>query len=151
MDRGKASWFGWVVSGLWALVIVSLFAGPDIVLTVVPTLLAYMLGFAVLAIVAGVLAVLLWLAGRDAIDEIKFARERDRPWLWRCVGLLGLVGLVVDGGAGAWSAYRHQILFSAAVEEMPLAGIPLLMTLASYPLKWLEHLWSHPKGALDGD
>jgi len=77
---------------------------------------------------------------RDAIEEIATDRRHGRPWRWRCVGWIGIIGMLVDGLAGAWSAYQEDILFSAAVAQIPLAGVPVFLALGSYPLKWIEVL-----------
>ena len=77
---------------------------------------------------------------RDAIDEIREDRAQGRPWVWRGLFWIGVLGLLVDGTIGAWNAYREHILFSEGVREIPFAGLPLLILAASVPLRGIEHL-----------
>ena len=79
-----------------------------------------------------------WDSVRDVIDDIAFDRRHGIAWRWRLLGYAGLLGILADGVMGAWNAYQQHILFSAAVEQIPFAGLPVLLALASYPAKWIE-------------
>jgi hypothetical protein len=51
---------------------------------------------------------------------------------------IGILGMLLDGVVGAWSAYQEHTLFSTAVTQIPFAGVPVFIALGSYPLKWMK-------------
>ncbi len=136
--RRMDSWFAAVVAGSLLAVLASFVFGIDTVLNTVSTVLAVALAVLLAAVTAAFLAAVGWVVVRDAVDEIVSDRREGRPWLWRCIALAGIAGMILDGLVGAWNVYQRHILFSIAVEEIPFAGIPLLMTIGSYPFKWIE-------------
>lgn len=138
--RRMDSWFAAIVVGLVLAVLASFVFGIDAVLNMISTIFAVGVVAILVAVMAAFLAAIGWVVVRDAIDEIKSDRQEGRPWLWRCVGLAGIAGIILDGIVGAWNVYQKHILFSTAVEEIPFAGVPVLMALGAYPFKWIEAL-----------
>lgn len=137
---GTRSVFPWFIGATVFLFLATVVFGLDFVLNAIST--SFVIGVGVVLAV-GVLASLTALAGlvvRDAIEEIRSDREEGRPWLWRCIGWAGILGILVDGAIGAWNVYQQHIVFGKAVEAIPLAGVPVLLALASYPFKWVEAL-----------
>jgi len=132
--------FEWIIAALILGALAALVFGIDAVLNVISTVFALGFGLVVALILAVVIATLGWIGIRDAIDEIKMDRKQGLPWLWRCVGWIGIAGILADGIVGAWNAYQEHVLFSIAVKEIPFAGVPVLLVLGSYPVKWAEAL-----------
>ena len=137
---GTKSVFPWFIGATFLLFLAAVVFGLDFVLNAISTSFVIGVGFVLaVGVLAGVGA-LVWLVIRDAVEEIRFDREEGRPWLWRCIGWAGILGIFVDGAIGAWNVYQQHIVFGEAVEANPLAGVPVLLALAAYPLKWLEAL-----------
>ena len=124
---------------LLAAVLAVLFFGLDPVLNGISTVFAAFLVLTVASLVGLSVAALFWIVIRDAVDEIRTDRHNRVPWRWRCLGYIGIIGILVDGVVGAWNAYQQHILFSTAVEQIPFAGVPVLLALASYPFRWIEN------------
>lgn len=123
---------------LLAAIVAVLVFGLDPVLNGISTVLAAFLVLTVASLIGLSVAALFWIVIRDAVDEIRTDRRNRVAWRWRCLGYIGIIGIMVDGVVGAWNAYQQHILFSTAVEQVPFAGVPVLLALASYPFKWIE-------------
>lgn len=132
------SWYNWAIVLLIAATLADVVFGLDAVLNAVSTIFAVGLGLLVVGGVGAAVTALGWIVIRDAVDEIKTDRKNGIPWRWRCVGWVGIAGILADGVVGAWNAYQEHILFSTAVEQIPFAGVPVLLVLASLPFRWIE-------------
>lgn len=132
------SWYNWVFATVVVATAADFVFGLDVVLHVMSVAFVVSFGAALAAIALAAAALLIGIVARDAADEIRSDRASGRPWRWRIAGWTGVTGILVDGAAGAWSAYQQHILFSTAVEQIPFAGIPVLIALGSYPLRWIE-------------
>lgn len=112
--------------------------GLDVVLNALSIVVAATLGVAVLSVVGLGIGALAWITIRDAVEGTRSDRRDRLAWRWRLVAYVGIVGILVDGAVGAWNVYQQHVLFSTAVEDIPFAGVPVWLLLASYPIKWLE-------------
>ncbi|MDE2464138.1 MAG: hypothetical protein KGO02_10540 [Alphaproteobacteria bacterium] len=112
--------------------------GLDSVLNVISTVLVISVAVIILSTSALALGALAWITMRDAIEGLRSDRRERRAWLWRVAAYIGIFGIIVDGVVGTWNVFQQHVLFSTAVEEIPLAGVPVWLLLASYPIKWLE-------------
>lgn len=132
------SWYNVTIVLLFAATFAALLFGLDAVLNAISTVFVTAAGLLVAIGIVLIVGALFWIVIRDAVDEIYVDRRNGMPWRWRCLGYLGIVGILADGVVGTWNAYQQHILFSAAVERIPFAGVPVLLALASYPFKWVE-------------
>lgn len=112
--------------------------GLDVTLNAVSMIVTVSIAVAVLGLIVLGVCALAWITIGDAIEETRFDRRSNIAWRWRFIAYAGVIGILVDGVVGAWHAYQYHIVFSAAVESIPFAGVPVLVTLASYPIKWIE-------------
>lgn len=117
--------------------------GHEFVLNGIATIAVTFLMITVFGLGALLLLLFVWITVRDAIDEIQTERQSGLAWRWQIVGYLGFVGILAEGAVGMWYASQNQVLFSDAIENIPYAGVPVLVALASYPAKWLERAWLH--------
>ena len=134
------SLLSWTIAIVALLVLADFVFGLDFVLNTISTIFVIALSIVVALGAAAVAALIFWLLIRDAVDEIRSDRAEGRAWRWRCIGWIGIAGMLVDGAIGAWNVYQHHVLFSTAVEEIPFAGVPVLLTLASIPLRFAEEI-----------
>jgi hypothetical protein len=134
------TWYDWVIAALLLAAAADVFFGLDAVLNAVS--LVVVIGFAAAIVIVVMIAVLAfgWIVVRDEIHDIRDDRQLGRPWRARCVGWIGIAGMLVDGSVAAWNAYQQHMLFSTAVEQIPLVGVPVFLALGSYPASWLEGL-----------
>ncbi len=116
--------------------------GLDAVLNAISLGVVVSIGLALFSVMMAGLGVLVWITVRDAIEAVSSDRHDGRPWLWRIPAYMGVAGIIIDGIAGAWHMYAQHILFSTAVERLPLSGIPVWLLLASYPVRWIEQAGS---------
>lgn len=131
-------WYNAAMALLLAAIAADFLLGLDTVLNGISTMVAVGLTLAILGLVGGGAVALCWIVVRDVIDDLAFDRCHFIAWRWRLFGYAGWLGILADGVVGAWNAYQQHILFSAAVEQIPFAGVPVLLALASYPAKWIE-------------
>jgi len=122
------------------LALAGFLVGVDVILNIISVSVFFVAGILTAFGIAALIAIVGWLVVRDAISEIRTVRERGRPWRWLCVGWIGIAGILVDGVIGAWNVYQQHILFSAAVKDIPFAGVPVLVTLASFPVRLVEQV-----------
>jgi hypothetical protein len=121
--------------------------GVDAVLNAISTMFVIGATLAIIALVIAGVGALGWIIVRDAIGELRFDRHNGITWRWRILGYFGILGILADGLVGIWNAYQQHILFSAAVEQIPFAGLPVLLALASYPVRWIEETWMKKRRA----
>lgn len=112
--------------------------GLETVLNAISIVVVVSIGVALVSIIVVGLGALAWITVRDAVEVTSSDRQDGRAWRWRIPAYLGLVGILIDGLAGTWHVFQQHILFSTAIEKMPLAGVPVWLLLLSYPLKWIE-------------
>lgn len=132
------SWFNVAMALLAVAVAADLVFGIAAVLEAVSILAAIVALVVAAGAVIVALVVLGWIVVSDAAGEIDRDRRNGRPWRWRYAGWIGIGGMVADGAIGSFNAWQEQIAFSAAVEEIPFAGMPVILALSSYPLRWIE-------------
>ena len=132
--------FGLIIALVAALVLASLVFGLDTVLNTISTAFVLGLGTTIAFGALALAAIVIIFTVRDALDETRTDRKEGKPWLWRFAGWIGIAGILVDGGIGAWNVYQQHVLFSTAIKEIPFAGVPVLLVLAAYPLKLVEQL-----------
>jgi len=147
------SWYNWSMVLLIAAILADVVFGLDAVLDTVSMVFAVGLGMAVAALLITASILLGWIVVRDAMDEIAAERRAGLPWRWRYLGWIGITGILIDGLAGAWNAYQEHVLFRTAVEDLPFVGVPVMIALASYPLRGVEALlmkWRRDKTAAPG-
>jgi hypothetical protein len=123
---------------LLAGLVADFIVGLDAVLNAISLLIVVVIGLTIFSVVMAGLGTVAWITIRDAIEAMSSDRQDGRPWMWRIPAYVGIAGIIIDGAAGAWHVYAQHILFSTAVERLPLSGIPVWLLLASYPLRWIE-------------
>ena len=143
-------WYNTAMALLLAAIAADFVFGLDAVLNGLSTMVVVALTLAVLGLIGAGAFALCWIVVRDVIDDIAFDRRHGIAWRWRLFGYAGLLGIFIDGIVGAWNAYQQHILFSTAVEQIPLAGVPVLLALASYPVKWIEQYYMRKHRLRDG-
>lgn len=133
------SWYDWMIAALLLAAAADVIFGLDAVLNAVSLGLAATFALAIILVAALTVLAFGWIVIRDELQEIQGDRQNGRPWRSRCVGWLGISGMLVDGTVGAWNAYQQHILFSTAVEQIPFVGLPVFLALGSYPARWVEY------------
>lgn len=126
--------------------VADLLVGLDEVLNAVSVGIVVGLSLVLVGLFAIGVGGLVWITVRDALEATSSDRREGRAWRWRIPAYLGILGILIDGVAGTWHAFEQHILFSTAIEKMPLAGLPIWLLLLSYPVKWIEQ-GSYPKGS----
>lgn len=129
------------MGALVAAIVADFVVGIDAVLNAMSTMFVICATLAIIALIIAGVGALGWIIVRDVIGELRFDRHNGVAWRWRLLGYVGILGILADGLVGVWNAYQQHILFSAAVEQIPFAGLPVLLAMAGYPVRWIEEIW----------